>query len=245
MPLSPRGQETDKAFYSASVHYFDSNERLQLQSHVAVVSAYLDAIVLDLQAMAKEREQVDVLELGAGTCLTSLMIRQRFPNTKLTCLDVSLSRMRALIDDSAALLGTHPRDIELIESDFSDALPFDDASFDLIVFDSSLHHSGNIWSTLKECRRLLRPKGAIAALREQYLAPLTYRFALSRLLRTPEVQAGVAENAYLKEQYAYYFRACGFAPNFHPVYPSTMWRLLWPLNGIVFSKWSVWARMAG
>jgi hypothetical protein len=91
---------------------------------------------------------------------------------------------------------------------------------------------------------VLRPAGAIAALREQYLAPLTYRFALDRLLRSPEVRAGVAENAYLKEQYAYYFRATGFDPIFYGVRPTRRWLFVSPLNGIAYSKWSVWAPRA-
>jgi hypothetical protein len=73
------------------------------------------------------------------------------------------------------------------------------------------------------------------------LAPLTCGYALNRLLQSHEVQAGVSENAYLKEQYAYYFRANGFEPRFHRVSPSAKWLLLSPLNGIAYSKWSIWA----
>jgi hypothetical protein len=98
-----------------------------------------------------------------------------------------------------------------------------------------------MWLTLSECRRVLAPDGAVAALREQYLAPLTAGYALKRLLRTKEVQSGVAENAYLKDQYAYYFLANGFTPQFHGVTPGAQWRLLSALNGLLFSKWSIWA----
>jgi len=245
MSLRSGVQEADKSFYSGSVHYYDPALRKQFESHVATVSNYLNAVIGRLREHVAGRDRIDIVELGAGTCLTSLMLRKHFPSARLTCIDISLSRMQALIEDSAALLGTDHGGIELIEADIGGALPLADASLDIVVFDSSLHHSRNVWNTLSECRRVLRPQGAIAALREQYLAPLTYRFALERLLRTPEVRAGVAENAYLKDQYAYYLRAAGFEPTFYPVRPSAKWLLLSPLNGIAYSKWSIWAPKVG
>jgi ubiquinone/menaquinone biosynthesis C-methylase UbiE len=134
--------------------------------------------------------------------------------------------------------------IELAECDMSSKLPFDDSQFDIVVFDASLHHSCNMWLTLSECKRILAPDGAVAAFREQYLAPFSAGHALKRLLQTKEVQSGVAENAYLKDQYAYYFLANGFSPQFRPVTPGVKWRLLSPLNGLLFSKWSIWAPVA-
>lgn len=234
----------DKKFYSDSFHYFDAENRAEFNSHVTTVSQYIDAIAPQLAGQAERKDSMEIVELGAGTCLSSLMIRKRFPAARLTCVDISLSRMRSLIDKSADLLGTTSDDINLVEADFTFPLPFGDSQFDIVVFDAALHHSRDIWTTLTECRRVLRSNGAIAALREQYLAPMSYRMALDRLLRSPEVQAGVAENAYLKAQYAYYFRANGFDPNFLSVCPNWKWRLLSPLNGLLFSKWSIWAPLA-
>jgi ubiquinone/menaquinone biosynthesis C-methylase UbiE len=245
MPFDIGSRDADKSFYSASVNYYDPDKREGFGSHVETVSRYLDAVVPSLQRHLEGKNSVDIAELGAGTCLTTLMIRKRFPTARFTCLDISLSRMQALIEESAALLGTHHEGIELIEADFSNALPLDDTRFDIVVFDSALHHSRSIWTTLRECKRILRPNGAVAALREQYLATLTSSYVLRRLLRTPEVQAGVAENAYLKAQYAYYFRAAGFDPKFYSVAPRRHWPLFSSLNGIVYSKWSIWAPLAG
>jgi ubiquinone/menaquinone biosynthesis C-methylase UbiE len=148
--------------------------------------------------------------------------------------------MQQLIDKGANFLDVKTDHIDLVECDFSAGLPFDDARFDIVVFDASLHHSRNIWFTLEECARILTSDGAIVALREQYLAPLTAKYALDRLMETPEVKAGVSENAYLKEQYEYYFRTAQFEPKFYPVSPGRF-RLLSFLNGIAFSKWSVFA----
>ena len=244
MPAESRPSDPDRAYYGLTPHHFEPAAREHLKLYVATVSTYFDAVVPRLRVQFAKQDTVDVLELGAGTCLITLMIRKTLANARLTCFDISIARMQTLIDDSARFLGTYRDGIELVEGDLTNNLPFADAQFDLVVFDASLHHSRSMWNTLRECRRVLRPNGALVALREQYLAPLTYRFALNRLLRTREVKAGVAENAYLKEQYAYYLRANGFEPTFLPVTPGLKWRVLAPLNGIIFSKWSIWARPA-
>ena len=106
MPVEIEPGDVDKAFYSASINYYDADRREQFGLHVATVSRYLDAVIPSLQNHIAARDDVEIAELGAGTCLTSLMIRKRFPTARLTCLDISLSRMRALIEKSAALLGT-------------------------------------------------------------------------------------------------------------------------------------------
>jgi SAM-dependent methyltransferase len=43
-----------------------------------------------------------------------------------------------------------------------DRLPFDNASFDLAVFNSSLHYSSDYRRTFTEVRRCLRPSGVVA-----------------------------------------------------------------------------------
>src|SRR5262249_8695101 len=161
--------------------------------------------------------------LGAGTCTTTLSLRKIYPEASFACADISLSRMEQLIKKTAGLVGVDVNGIELTQCDISDTLPFCDGQFDIVVFDASLHHSCNVWLTLAECRRILVGDGAVAALREQYLAPFTAAYALQRLLQTEEVRAGVAENAYLKEQYAYYLSANGFAPQFYGVTPEPIW----------------------
>jgi ubiquinone/menaquinone biosynthesis C-methylase UbiE len=220
MPIGSGAQDSDRAYYDVTPHHYEPAAHQHMLAYAATIARYLDAVVPDLREHVKERPDFEILELGAGTCLATLTIRKLFPQARPTCLDISMLRMRTLIEGSAALVGTHHHGIELIEADFSNDLPLDDARFDVVVFDASLHHSRSIWKTLRECRRVLRPAGAVAALREQFLAPLTYHHALNRLLRSHEVRHGVSDNAYLKEQYAYYFRANGFAPTFHPVVPS-------------------------
>jgi|tagenome__1003787_1003787.scaffolds.fasta_scaffold20989539_11 ubiquinone/menaquinone biosynthesis C-methylase UbiE len=232
----------DRKFYAGSVDYFDAENQPRIKKHLEVVKAYIGAVADSLDAFYRRRNgNVRFVELGAGTCLTSLSLRKMYPQASFTCADISMSRMKQLLGKSAGLVGVDGSGIQFSECDMSNELPFGDAQFDVVVFDASLHHSRNIWLTLGECRRILARDGAVAALREQYLAPFTAGYALRRLLQTKEVQAGVAENAYLRDQYAYYFLANGFSPHFRGVTPSAQWRLFSPLNGLFFSKWSIWA----
>jgi ubiquinone/menaquinone biosynthesis C-methylase UbiE len=242
---NPELRTDDREFYSGSVDYFNSENERNIEKHLEVVKSYIAAISDSLGGFCSQRNgNVRFVELGAGTCLTSLSLRKMYPLAQFTCVDISLSRMEKLLAKSAGLVGVDGNGIELAECDMSHQLPFGDGQFDIVVFDASLHHSRNMWLTLGECKRILRPDGVVAALREQYLAPFTAGYALRRLLQTKEVQSGVAENAYLKEQYAYYFLANGFSPQFRGVTPGMQWRVLSPLNGLLFSKWSIWAPVA-
>jgi hypothetical protein len=88
----------------------------------------------------------------------------------------------------------------------------------------------------------LRPGGVLVAQREQYLGAATAGVKLTRLLQTPEVKAGVSENAYLRAQYEYYLRAVGFdSVTFFPVAETALQRMFSFLNGLLFSKWVIWA----
>jgi ubiquinone/menaquinone biosynthesis C-methylase UbiE len=242
---NPDIRTNDRDFYAGSVAYFDAENEGHIRAHLDTVNEYIAAISDSLNQFCGARGgNVRFVELGAGTCLTSLSLKKIYPQAKFTCVDISMLRMRKLVANSARLVGVEGGDIEFAECDMSNKLPFGDGQFDIVVFDASLHHSRNMWLTLGECKRILAPDGAVAAMREQYLARFTAGYALKRLLQTEEVQSGVAENAYLKDQYAYYFSANGFSPQFHGVTPGIRWRLLSPLNGLLFSKWSIWAPVA-
>lgn len=231
----------DRQFYDEEVDYFSHSKLPAFLEHVRVHAQYLRPIEKPLRQLRLTRDSLDVVELGAGTCLTALSLRKLVATTSLTCVDISAKRMAQLSPQVAALIGASAEEVRYVEADFSYRLPLQSQSYDLVVFDAALHHSCNIWLTLAECHRILRPGGVLLGLREAYLAHWTSSIALNRILRSTEVAAGVAENAYLRGQYDYWLRANGFRPRFYPVAPTLTWKLLAPLNGYVFSKWSIWA----
>lgn len=188
----------------------------------------------------RERE-ISVLELGAGTCCLSLLLTNFQFVKEIHCLDISLKKMRDLLPLSIKQISSRPEKLKLIQGNIGETLEFEDHSFDLVVSDAALHHSRSIWHTLLESSRVLKPNGLLVCQREAYLGQLTSGWKLDELLKSDEVQSGVSENAYLKKQYEYYFKACGFDVRFLPVAESLLQWLLLPLNGWIYSKWVILA----
>jgi ubiquinone/menaquinone biosynthesis C-methylase UbiE len=100
----------------------------------------------------------DVLDMGAGTGTLALMLEAAVPGAVVTGLDADpqiLAQARA----KAAAAGSGAQFVEA----FSNAMPFADASFDLIVSTLFFHHlDGEVkQETLRECVRVLRPGGRL------------------------------------------------------------------------------------
>lgn len=176
-----------------------------------------------------------VAELGAGSCGLSVCLSRLENVTRIASLDISMARMRKMIDQSSTVLGGDKDKIEPIACDFNGRFPFEDGELDAIVFDASLHHTRSMWATLGECNRVLKKGGILIAQRESYLSALRSKKQIARLLKSPEVAASVSENIYLLEQYLYYLTVSGFEVKFTPHSFSKIKRMLRPLNGAVFT----------
>src|SRR5262249_36383330 len=134
----------DQEFYAGSVNYFDGENLPQMEKHLAIVGSYLRAISSPLDAFGVRRGgRIRFLELGAGTCTTTTLLRKTYPDASFTCADISLSRMEQLVRKTANLVGVDADGIELVQCDISELLPFRDGQFDVVMFDASLHHSCN------------------------------------------------------------------------------------------------------
>jgi SAM-dependent methyltransferase len=235
--------DRDKLFYDASAGEITAGA---LRAHSVIVRKYLAPIENRLRDLGKDRA-LSLLELGAGTCITSLILSNMPSVASIVCLDISAKKMREVFPLSVdALEQSRPEKIRMVEGHFDVTLPFEAAVFDVVVFDGALHHARSMWFVLEECKRVLRPGGVLIAQREQYLGTITARAKLKRLLRTPEVLAGVSENAYLPAQYEYYLRAVGFnSVEFFSVSETKLQAAFKILNGFILSKWVIWAVLPG
>lgn len=240
--FSPISASLDKAHYDAEVQYFEVPGFLD--RHEAMMREYLASFRATLERFAIARGGVRTIELGAGMCMMSLLLSREPWIKEMHCSDISSVRMSALADRIAERIGGTTENMTFSEDDFTDPLPFADRSFDVIMFDSALHHTRNMWMTLRECHRVLKDGGLIIAQREQYLGRLTYGPILRRILHSRQVRDGVTENAYFKEQYNYWLRATGFRPSFVPV-SHGKFRYVAPLNGWLHSKWTIIAEKMG
>lgn len=97
------------------------------------------------------------LEIGAGTGYFSLNLLQSGVIGEATCIDISpgmLAELRANAQRLGLKVSTACADAE--------ALPFPDASFDLILGHAVLHHLPDLRQAFSEFHRVLRPGGWIA-----------------------------------------------------------------------------------
>lgn len=227
----------------ADKEFYDSEIALDaIPAWAEEVRYYAESWIGEAHQWFPGRNDVRALDLGAGSCTTSLLLSREDFVSEIVAADLSVVRMQELAPRIQALFGGNFDKLTFQAANMNEPLAFPDNHFDLIIMDAALHHSRNIWATLSEVRRLLKPGGFFVAQREAFTSPLTNRITFRRLLASPEIAAGVSENAYLPSQYDYYLRVHGFEPRFIPVYESLKFRLLFFLNGIVFSKYNIVAR---
>jgi SAM-dependent methyltransferase len=98
------------------------------------------------------------LEIGAGTGYFSLNLMRAGVVERATCLDISPG-MLATLERNAATLGLADR-VETVATD-AEHLPFEDASFDLVLGHAVLHHLPDLDQAFAEFMRVLRPGGSL------------------------------------------------------------------------------------
>jgi SAM-dependent methyltransferase len=110
----------------------------------------------------------DALDLGAGRGISSYALAR------------DGWRVTALEPDPSPLVGAGAIESLVVEtglsirvvSDYSETLPFSDASFDLVHCRQSLHHAKDLLQTCREIGRVLKPGGMMIATREHVISKL-------------------------------------------------------------------------
>jgi SAM-dependent methyltransferase len=102
------------------------------------------------------RGTCNILDLGAGNCWLSYRLKD------LGHAPVAVD-IFADAQDGLRASRHYPVRFPVVEAEF-DRLPFPEARFDLIVFNSSIHYSADYVKTLSEARRCLRPEGRVVIL---------------------------------------------------------------------------------
>lgn len=89
-----------------------------------------------------------ILDVGGGTGVIAQAVSELFPVSSVTCVDVEDRYLPGLSVRTEVFDGRR--------------LPFDDASFDAVLFNNVLHHvePGDRLPLLKECRRVA-PRGPV------------------------------------------------------------------------------------
>ncbi len=126
------------------------------------------------------------LEIGSGTGYFGLNLLQAGVVGQLTCTDIAPGMVEALTRN-AQLLGLSQQ-VSAVRAD-ADALPFADASFDIVIGHAVLHHLPDLPRAFQEFRRVLKPGGRIV------FAGEPSRIG-DRLARVPKGAAGLLAPAW-------------------------------------------------
>lgn len=149
-----RGSE-DSAYYRALPFRDLSGRSPAMWAMRAATYSYFERNIL-CPIEAQARRPLDVLDLGAGNCWLSYRLSLR--RHCMVALDIfsdSLDGLRAARH--------YPHYFPTVQADFAE-IPFPPATFDIAVFNASLHYSTDYLRTLAEVRRCLRPSGSFVIL---------------------------------------------------------------------------------
>ena len=99
----------------------------------------------------------DALEIGSGTGYFSLNLVQQGLIDRLTATDISPGMLTQLASTATTL---RLQNVTTVVTE-AETLPFEDASFDLVLGHAVLHHIPDLDRAFAEFRRVLRPGGYI------------------------------------------------------------------------------------
>ncbi len=148
---SAEGRGSRESAYYRALPYQDLSGKNSAQWTIRGKSyRYFEGNILS-QIERETGRALDVLDLGAGNCWMShrLSLRKHKP----VALDIFTDAM-----DGLGAARHYGRRFPLLEAEF-DHLPFRSSSFDLAIFNASIHYSTDYRRTLNELRRCLRPAG--------------------------------------------------------------------------------------
>jgi ubiquinone/menaquinone biosynthesis C-methylase UbiE len=119
-----------------------------------LLGGYYDDIAADCAATLDGVDSPAILEVGPGPGQLAERLLTLLPDGHWTGLDID----RAMLDTAERRLADQGLEARstAVEGDVT-ALPFDDASFDLVVSSLSAHHWPDAAAGFREIRRVLRP----------------------------------------------------------------------------------------
>lgn len=121
--------------------------------HVGVNRRFVD----DLMAALGGRQPGTLLDVGTGTAQIPIELARRPFTSRITAIDLA-EEMLAVGRRNVAAAGLANIALELVDAK---VLPYADASFDVVMSNSIVHHIPEPTGTFAEMRRVLRPGGLL------------------------------------------------------------------------------------
>ena len=131
----------------------------------AAAQSYLQAIdrsfVEHLERLLPDGAAGRALDLGCGPGQITIMMAQRWPGLRFTGLDAAPTMLQQARTDAAKAGVQVEFDVFRIGPQGDGALPYEDAGFDLVTCNSTLHHLAEPRQALDELARVARPGAAV------------------------------------------------------------------------------------
>jgi ubiquinone/menaquinone biosynthesis C-methylase UbiE len=145
-------REANTRYHDVAADHYDSKWGIDFgELGLSQVSAKLHKALGD-----EPRHYPRALEIGAGTGYFTLNLLRAGIIGEATCSDISPGMLDTLAENASRLglrVRTQPADAE--------RLPFDDASFDLVLGHAVLHHIPDLPRAFTEFARVLAPGGTV------------------------------------------------------------------------------------
>jgi SAM-dependent methyltransferase len=118
-----------------------------------------------------------ILELGAGQCWASCIVKRLYPDATVTATDIS----PAAVASAKKWEHIYRTQLDRVLASRAFDTPFEQSSFDLIFAYSAAHHFAKHRRTFRELARILQPGGCALYLHEPGCPAYLYGLALRRV----------------------------------------------------------------
>lgn len=150
--MLPRVLETEVMDTAAEAADYDSMD------HGEVNRRFVDDLLTWVPSATPDSSPTRILDVGTGTAQIPIELASRSLSVKITAVDLAAHMLQlAQRNVIAAGLGSAVR----LEHVDAKGLPFADASFDVVMSNSIVHHIPEPLDALCEMRRVLRPGGLL------------------------------------------------------------------------------------
>jgi len=136
------------------------------------------------------------LDIGTASCWSSRLLAQE--GGRVVALDINDSEFFGL-RAAEIQFAAHGVYFERVLQSMTD-LPFENSCFDYVTFNASFHHTPDMFNTISQCHRVLRPGGIAAMVNEEFTS-VRHRF-------TADAGDDKAEGSHHDIQYRRFERTC-------------------------------------
>jgi ubiquinone/menaquinone biosynthesis C-methylase UbiE len=149
-----------------------------------------------------------VLEIGAGSCWASALLKLKYPRSMIFASDVSESALKKGIEIARSLSSN----IDFFVACDSERLPFRGDLFDHVYGNAILHHFQDAYKGVSEIYRVLKNGGSYVGGGELMANIVLKKVWSSRFGRAGkrEIKEGIKENIYTFDEWMKIFYNCGF-----------------------------------